>query len=671
VAPPAVKAPSFPAQGRYVQAMQHPEHYVTDAALAGRIKVASVMVAGRAEPLHWSGNFGTVFKASTPTQTIALRVFHPSTKPEAVHDLAHRYATVEAHFATLAAAKKMPPELLPVAWVSKGLRIDGHDVPIVKSPWVEGDELHDAVAKLVTRPHALEALASSWRGAVRDLGAADIAHGDLQHRNVKVEAGTGNLRFVDYDAMYVPDLKGHMNSEVGHPNFQHPAFHFDAKGNARPSFRPFDASMDHFSSLVIYTSLVALSKHPKLWDTYHNEHTLIFDGHRDFLRPETSPLFAELLQSPHEEVRTLAQKLMGYAKGSPKDVPALDLALGAAGGKKAFATRASLHDGTLARVEGLSLGSQAVSVHGPSTPEAAEAADGAGATAAGRAPGARGTRATSLHAEFPTVVRAIVGNLRAVSSKTPGALIVLQDTSGSMDDAFIAGTSKSEAAANAINGTLADFVHASNQGGAIKDRWNVGVVSYGDGQTLNALDGPLWRRAMNPISLVAHNPRDVLHVADAEGQMVPSPLWVKPRAGGNTPMRRAFEHAAEALTGHEKDLVLAINVTDGASTDGDPTEAVAALARKVARAGGQLLLTNIHISENADPARALVFPTPEEAAHLDKEGRLLYALSSPVPASLAEQLGTRPGARMFAYNAAPDQLALVFRAGSSVAGGAR
>jgi hypothetical protein len=153
--------------------------------------------------------------------------------------------------------------------------------------------------------------------------------------------------------------------------------------------------------------------------------------------------------------------------------------------------------------------------------------------------------------------------------------------------------------------------------------------------------------------------------------MVPSPLWVHPVADGGTPMRKAFVEASDVLTGYEKNLVLAVHVTDGVSTDGDPTHAVQSLVRKVTTAGGQLLLTNIHVSTNADPAKAMVFPTPEEAAHLDEHGQLLFALSSPVPASLAAQLGTRPGARMFAYNAAPDQLAAVFRAGSSVAGAAR
>jgi Mg-chelatase subunit ChlD len=338
-------------------------------------------------------------------------------------------------------------------------------------------------------------------------------------------------------------------------------------------------------------------------------------------------------------------------------------ALGAGGTRAAVGTQALAAGGTRA------VGTQALAAGGTRAAIGTQALAAGGTRAAIGTQAARGTQAAGVHGQFAVVVPEIQGPLRTVSSKSPGTLIVLQDTSGSMFEEFIPGTQKAQAAANAINSTLADFVRASNQGGTIKDRWNVGVFHYGEDKVTNGLGGALGGAAINPISHVAQHPTDVLQIPDAEGQMVPSPLWVHAVAGGGTPMRQAFEHAANTVTGHEKNLVLGVHVTDGASTDGDPTAAVQQLAQKVAAGGGQLLLTNIHISKNADPTKAMVFPTPDEAANLDVHGKLLYALSSPVPSSLAEQLGTRPGARMFAYNAAPEQLAAVFRAGSSVAGG--
>jgi len=42
-------------------------------------------------------------------------------------------------------------------------------------------------------------------------------------------------------------------------------------------------------------------------------------------------------------------------------------------------------------------------------------------------------------------------------------------------------------------------------------------------------------------------------------------------------------------------------------------------------------------------------------------------MSSPVPPEIASKLGTKPGARMMAFNSTLDVFAQVFQAGSSVA----
>ncbi|HEY8144730.1 MAG TPA: hypothetical protein VIG06_18760, partial [Kofleriaceae bacterium] len=83
--------------------------------------------------------------------------------------------------------------------------------------------------------------------------------------------------------------------------------------------------------------------------------------------------------------------------------------------------------------------------------------------------------------------------------------------------------------------------------------------------------------------------------------------------------------------------------------------------------GGELLMTNIHLSSNGNPGDAVIFPNEADADGLDEQGKLLFRMSSPVPPALAEKLGTKPGARMMAYNATLEQFAKVFEAGSSVA----
>jgi hypothetical protein len=139
------------------------------------------------------------------------------------------------------------------------------------------------------------------------------------------------MRLLDYDSMFIPEFKGRFNSEVGQPNFQHPEYHFDAAGNFRPSARPFDGRMDHFSAHVMYLSLLAVAKDPSLWDKFHNENNLIFEGYRDYRSPETSPVFAELSRSRSPRVRAIAAKLAEYAKRPASSCPPLEETLASLG----------------------------------------------------------------------------------------------------------------------------------------------------------------------------------------------------------------------------------------------------------------------------------------------------------------------------------------------------
>lgn len=205
-------------------------------------------------------------------------------------------------------------------------------------PWVEGAELGDWVGAMLEKGnlHYVDDLAHNWRLLMKDMSTLGIAHGDLHHRNVMIDS-TGMIRLPDPDSRFVPGLEHEANSEVGVKNFQHPDYHFDRTTKAlQKSPRPFDARMDHFSSLVIYTSLKALAHDPSLWklkpDTrtgvaIHDDETLIFDGARDFVDPDASPLFQRLEQSPSLAVRELAKRLKHYAKGRPEAVPDLEQAI--------------------------------------------------------------------------------------------------------------------------------------------------------------------------------------------------------------------------------------------------------------------------------------------------------------------------------------------------------
>ncbi|HEY8144728.1 MAG TPA: hypothetical protein VIG06_18750 [Kofleriaceae bacterium] len=287
-------------------------------------------------------------------------------------------------------------------------------------------------------------------------------------------------------------------------------------------------------------------------------------------------------------------------------------------------------------------------------------------TASGRRSGTRAPR-------FKNLVPRIEGRLPVLSTQQPGLLVVLSDLSSSMGHPFAGqrGVRKVDALADVVNGVLLQFVDRMNQGGTIKNRLDVLLTGY-QSNAFSMFDGPLRGRDIVSIAELADNPAGEIEEDDGEGNMIGRPIWVEPRAAHRTAMRSAFQHARGSIARWKRrpagpHLVLGIHVTDGESTDGSPGDQLEALAADVAQSGGELLMTNIHLSSSGSPDGGVVFPDEEDAARLDAHGRMLFEMSSPVPAALAEQLGTKPGARMMAYNATVEQFARVFEAGSSVA----
>lgn len=322
----------FPTAERYVEAMHNPTHYVKDPLL----KKARVELDARSRPLTYFGRFGTVFQLRTKSgRAIALRVFHPLAETTERLDLDkvdHRYGAMAGYLSGLRAKKLLPTELLDLEYVPAALEIDGRELPATKMPWIEGVTLADYFALKVKarQPRALTQMARNFRAAMVDLAHVEVAMGDLHHENILVQPD-GTMRFVDYDGMYAPPLDGLENSEIGNPNFQHPKFFFP-----RPNQRPFNAKMDRFSSIVTYLSMTAVAADPSLWSTFNNDHTLIFEGARDFKDPKKSPVFKQLLRSTNPRVRGLAAELMRYAQGDPEDVPDLEEALRRAGAAEGF-----------------------------------------------------------------------------------------------------------------------------------------------------------------------------------------------------------------------------------------------------------------------------------------------------------------------------------------------
>jgi hypothetical protein len=187
----------------------------------------------------------------------------------------------------------------------------------VPEPWIAGLALNAEIEARFDDGDAMLALATNFRETVRSLGVLGFAHGDLQHGNILVTHG--QLHLIDYDAMFVPAIAGLPQTGYGHRNYQHPQ-----RRRAR-----FGSRVDRFSSIVIYTALIALSADRSLWPRFNDGENLLFRVH-DFTSNGNSELFRALLAN--HATSGLAEVLLAACQMPVEQVPTLEQAIQAAAG---------------------------------------------------------------------------------------------------------------------------------------------------------------------------------------------------------------------------------------------------------------------------------------------------------------------------------------------------
>jgi hypothetical protein len=253
-----------------------------------------------------------------------------------------------------------------------------------------------------------------------------------------------------------------------------------------------------------------------------------------------------------------------------------------------------------------------------------------------------------------------------INRKQPALLLVLVDQSYSMSEPWGAsGQSKAETLALAVNRLLGNAVLQCSKGdNRVHDYFEVGVIGYGADINLS-LHGADPARPVLPIGELARNPRRVDQVmkrmSDGAGGIMEVPMnvavWIDPVTNGPTPMVEAFQTAEKVVSAwchlHPTSFPpIVINLTDGVSTDGDPSAAAEA-TRSVGTDDGRTLVFNLHLS--ALGAAEVVFPSSTSVL-VDQHASRLFEMSSELPAQMAEAasgLGYRiaAGARGFLYNA--------------------
>jgi serine/threonine protein kinase len=281
---------NWPEPRDYSEAIQNPKLCFVDPDL----KTSQVRTDARGLPRVTAGQFASVYEIFRPTQAWAVRCFQRN-----VSGQRQRYESVHQHLKPLGLAPLVSFEYLQNGILltrGAGAGCRRYPYPVVKMEWVRGQTLDNYVRNNLLNGAALLKAAEGFREALVDLKTNGIAHGDLQHANVLVQKD-GALRFVDYDAMFVPALKGQSCPETGLRNFQHPG---------RTGY-DYDDNIDAFSALVIYTSLRALAYDPLLW-RFNTGENLIF-SESDFTVPRRSLVFQQLGSTSDKGVALLAAEL--------------------------------------------------------------------------------------------------------------------------------------------------------------------------------------------------------------------------------------------------------------------------------------------------------------------------------------------------------------------------
>jgi hypothetical protein len=284
---------ALPRLGQYQLALQHPATAFADPEL----RSATVETTPMGLPRVISGGFALTYHLTNGRQQWAVRCFHREAS-----EPGRRYQAIGRMI-----AGSGPGPFVPVDYLDRGIAVEGAWYPVTKMPWLRASPLNRYVETHLDR-RPLERLTRGFRALVERLEALGVAHGDLQHGNILVDA-FGNLKLVDYDGMYVPALAGMEANESGHLNYQHPR-----------RAGQFDPLLDRFSAAVIVTALQALAADPALWHRHNNGENLLF-RRADFDDPDHSPLFAELRSIA--AVAPLAERLATLCRVDYASLPPL------------------------------------------------------------------------------------------------------------------------------------------------------------------------------------------------------------------------------------------------------------------------------------------------------------------------------------------------------------
>lgn len=266
------------------------------------------VVTKNGKPLRYAGGFCVVFPYEVSTgKKVAVRCWTAH-----VPDADRRSRQISQCL-----QESGLPYFVGFSYIEQGIATQLGVFPIIIMDWVNATPLKDYLQKNINNSSIIKALADDFLKMTEELHRLGFSHGDLQHGNIMVSS-TGQLYLVDYDSMFVPGLEDVTDEIKGLAGYQHPS---------RDKLKYLSPKSDYFSEVIIYTSLLALAKHPKLWKDLNIEdtETLIFTQD-DLDNPARSAIF-HLLKSDSDLVECANAIETALSKSNIEDLLPLNEAI--------------------------------------------------------------------------------------------------------------------------------------------------------------------------------------------------------------------------------------------------------------------------------------------------------------------------------------------------------
>lgn len=223
-----------------------------------------------------------------------------------------------------------------------------------------------------------------------------------------------------------------------------------------------------------------------------------------------------------------------------------------------------------------------------------------------------------------------------------------------MDEKMTFGRSvmtKAEAVAMVTNMLIRELVNRCRREEGVFDYFDIAAIGYSQDGAEMLLGSPERfakpsELAMSPCRKRTLTRERILPNGNSIISSDELAYWIEPKAEGSTPMRSALEQAL-LLAGRwcRKPANAAsypptiFNITDGEASDGDH-ETLNNIASRIKSLGtddGNVLLININLAAGSDTG-TVIFPASADELPLSKYSRMLYEMSSPMPAEYNEAI---------------------------------